>query len=435
MRKCSAVVAEADSGIRLDRWFRRNYPEMPFVVIAKLVREHEILLDGRRAGIAIRVASGQVISFPAFVAVRTSEGGCGVVRGDVKCGAVVRGCGGGACDRRSGVANEKRVLIAAKGVSVLFQNSHCVVVNKPCGMATQGGRGVVISVDAISGEIAALNPLQAAHCSCAAVDGTVPGIGVGVEAAVESCSTISGAVVDAHVASCDVCNSAKGNRLKIVHRLDRDTTGVLLLARSSGSAARIAQSIRDGLVHKTYIAILCGVPSDRTGTISMDIRQYGKNGQCETKHSITEYRVLDSTREMSVVEFRPITGRKHQLRIHSAAIRCPILGDRKYSMFHVANDMDSAVVVSDAVEHHMPHDEVASCVQFNACLRSKYRKFDEVKKVSALVKSSRFLHLHALRITLDIDGEHIDVTAPLPVYFYKTAVKFGLRVDVGHNAM
>ena len=133
----------------------------------------------------------------------------------------------------------------------------------------------------------------------------------------------------------------EGERPRLVHRLDRDTSGVLVLARDAAAAAFLARAFRGRDVAKTYWAVVVGEPEHRAGRIDMPLaRAAGPRGErtvpaapgADSVRAITDYAVLDAARRRAaLLELRPLTGRTHQLRVHCAeALRCPILGDGKY---------------------------------------------------------------------------------------------------------
>lgn len=134
-----------------------------------------------------------------------------------------------------------------------------------------------------------------------------------------------------------------GERPRLVHRLDRDTSGCLVVARTAGVAARLAAAFRSRAVEKSYWAVVTGRPVPVEGRIERDlVRVDGFRGERaaiagpydkEVAHSITDYRTLDhAARKLAWLELRPLTGRTHQLRVHCAAIGAPILGDTPYGM-------------------------------------------------------------------------------------------------------
>jgi 23S rRNA pseudouridine955/2504/2580 synthase len=169
--------------------------------------------------------------------------------------------------------------------SILYQDTHMVVLNKPQGLAVQGGSGQTDHLDLY------------------------------LEALGSSASP-----------------------LRLTHRLDQDTSGVMLLAKTLQSAQMLTKAFQEHLVRKTYLAILVGIPPKRQGTIRAPMgKQRGvlkermSTKADETQPAVTEYEVLHIKEGFSLVALRPLTGRTHQLRVHCAEVlKCPILGDFKY---------------------------------------------------------------------------------------------------------
>jgi 23S rRNA pseudouridine955/2504/2580 synthase len=131
------------------------------------------------------------------------------------------------------------------------------------------------------------------------------------------------------------------DRPRLVHRLDRDTSGVLLLARSPGVAARLAAAFRTRAVEKTYWAVVAGRPVPPEGRIDLPLKRIGgargertapaERDDEEGARAITDYRTLDHAgRKLAWLELQPLTGRTHQLRVHCVALGAPIVGDIKY---------------------------------------------------------------------------------------------------------
>ena len=202
---------------------------------------------------------------------------------------------------------------------VLYLDEHLIVINKPPGLPVQGGPGI------------------ARH-----LDGMLDGLRFGA------------------------------GRPRLVHRLDRDTSGVLALARTPGSAAKLAAAFRTRAVEKTYWAVVAGRPVPVEGRIDLSlVRIGGARGERtmpadrddpEAARAITDYRTLDNAaQKLAWLELQPLTGRTHQLRVHCVAIGAPILGDVKYAEPD-QNDAGSALVagLSDRLHLHaralrLPH--------------------------------------------------------------------------------
>ncbi len=173
---------------------------------------------------------------------------------------------------------------------VLYRDEHVIVLNKPYGLPVQGGPGI------------------SRH-----VDGMLDGL-----------------------------RGEDEPRPRLVHRLDRDTTGLLLIARTPGSAAKLAAAFRSRDMEKTYWAIVAGRPIPVEGIIDLPLKRFdGDRGERtapaqrddeEAARAITEFRTLDhASQKLAWLELKPRTGRTHQLRVHCVAIRAPILGDTKYA--------------------------------------------------------------------------------------------------------
>ncbi|MCE2510671.1 MAG: RluA family pseudouridine synthase [Alphaproteobacteria bacterium] len=256
----SLVVAADEQGLRLDRWFRRHFPGLPHARLEKFLRKGQIRIDGQRAKAGLRLEAGQQIRVPPF------EGGTKPP-----------------ARRTPGpvAASEAKALRAR----VLYKDDEVLAIDKPAGLAVQGGTKTLRHLD---GMLAALS-------------------------------------------------FEKKERPKLVHRLDKDTSGVLVLARSAAAAAWLTEAFRNKTVRKVYWALVCGVPRPEQGEIALPLakRTAGKGEQVaaddEGKFARTLYAVLDTAgRKVAWLALMPLTGRTHQLRVHCATKETPILGDGKY---------------------------------------------------------------------------------------------------------
>jgi 23S rRNA pseudouridine955/2504/2580 synthase len=173
--------------------------------------------------------------------------------------------------------------------AMIYQDDHVLVLNKPYGLPVQGGPGITRHLDGML----------------------------------------------------DALRFGSEHRPRLVHRLDRDTTGVLLLARTPGTAGKLAAAFRGRDMEKTYWAVVAGRPVPVEGRIDMPLKRVGGSRGERTapasrddpdgSRAITDYRTLDhAARKLAWLELKPLTGRTHQLRVHCVAIRAPILGDEKY---------------------------------------------------------------------------------------------------------
>ncbi len=261
------TVGEDDEGIRLDRWFKRNLPQIGFATVSRWARTGQIRVDGKRAKPEDRLAAGQVLRVPP------------------------QGPGNGEDAPRKVATPRARPLtpeqIAEARDMVIRETPTAIVLNKPPGLATQGGSKTTKHVDGL---------------------------------------------LDAFV------EDERTPRPRLVHRLDKDTSGVLLIARTPGSAASFSKRFASRSARKVYWALVVGVPSLAEGVIDAPLaKQPGTGG--EKMHideengaaAKTRYRVVERAGQRAAwVELEPLTGRTHQLRVHMAAIGHPIVGDGKY---------------------------------------------------------------------------------------------------------
>ncbi len=255
------TVGDDDDGIRLDRWFKRNLPTIGFATVSRWARTGQVRVDGGRVKPDDRLQAGQVLRVPP----------------------------GGEAKHKT--PRTRRPLtedeIAEAQAMVIRETPSAIVLNKPPGLATQGGSKTTKHVDGL---------------------------------------------LDAFVRSDD------DPRPRLVHRLDKDTSGVLLIARTPGSAANYSKRFSGRSARKIYWALVVGVPEVREGTIDAPLaKQPGTGG--EKMHvdeengqtAKTRYRVVERAGQKAAwVELEPLTGRTHQLRVHMAAIGHPIVGDGKY---------------------------------------------------------------------------------------------------------
>jgi 23S rRNA pseudouridine955/2504/2580 synthase len=295
------TVSDDDDGIRLDRWFKRHLPEISFNLLSRWSRTGQLTLNGAKAVPGDRLGTGQEIRFPA-AANEPQRPGRSRPKAEVL------------------TPDEERFVRDM----VIHEEANAFVLNKPPGLATQGGTKTTQHLDRLLEGLA-----------------------------------------------------DERGRPKLVHRLDKDTSGALLVARTARSAGHFAKAFSGRTARKIYWAIVTGVPGGEQGTIDAPLaKQPGTGG--EKMHvdeegglpAKTRWRVIDRAgNRAAFVELQPLTGRTHQLRAHMAAIGHPIVGDAKYG--------GAEAFLTGGI--------------------------------------SRKLHLHARRIRIDApDGGKIDVTAELP---------------------
>lgn len=312
-------VGADDDGIRLDRWFQRHLPDIGFNAVSRWARTGQLRVDGARAAPGDRLAEGQMIRVPP------------------------------AEPKAAEAAKPKRVRpqLSDDQVSfaqnlVIHRDAQAIVINKPPGLATQGGTKTDDHVDGLL----------------------------------------------------DALEFELDQRPKLVHRLDKDTSGALLIARTARSAAFFAKAFSSRTARKVYWAIVIGVPSIDDGMIELPIaKQPGTGGEKmhvdeeEGLPSRSRYRVIERAGNRAAwVELQPYTGRTHQLRVHMAAIGHPIVGDGKYG--------GKDAFLSGTI--------------------------------------SRKMHLHARRIRVDHpDGGRVDVRAELPEHFAASLASLGFDLSIG----
>jgi 23S rRNA pseudouridine955/2504/2580 synthase len=268
--KVQTVTVTADEdGMRVDRFFEARFPGLSFSHIQRIVRKGEVRVNGKRTEPKNRLEAGQAVRIPPLQlsAPKLREESPQILK-----------------DR----AYLKSITLA--------EDEDVMVINKPMGLAVQGGSGTTRHID---GMLEALR-------------------GPGVDA----------------------------QRPRLVHRLDKDTAGCLLIAKSRFAAAALAKTFRTRSARKIYWALVAGVPKPKQGRISTYLAKHedeedsfmrvAKHGERDAVHAVTYYAVVEtSAQKLAWISLKPVTGRTHQLRAHMAHVGNPIIGDPKY--FNIEN--------------------------------------------------------------------------------------------------
>jgi len=311
------TVTGDEAELRLDRWFRRRFPALGHGRLEKLLRTGQVRVDGRRAKAGLRLAPGQTVRVPPLAA------------------------GAKMSAPAEPPAPVPRHEAAALQNRVLYRDDWLIVLDKPAGLAVQGGSGLGRHLDALS----------------------------------------------------EALRFGADDKPRLVHRLDKDTSGCLVLARTALAARHLTAAFRGQEARKTYWAAVAGVPMPRQGRVDQALakRRGADSGGGEKvapaaddgRPAVTLYRVVQSAGQKAAwLALRPLTGRTHQLRVHCAALGHPILGDAKYGG--------------------------------RAAL-------------APLAGPSPRLHLHAREIAIPhpADGTTLRVSAPLPAHMAETWARLG----------
>lgn len=294
-------IKPEDDGIRLNRWFLKEYPSLTLGRLQKLLRTKQIKVDGKKAEANTRLSAGQELRLPPL-------------------------------DNEKAIKNPDVVSKSDTDFiqsMVIFKDDNIIVLNKPSGLAVQGGTNTDRHIDGM---------LEALKFE----------------------------------------NSEKP---KLVHRIDKDTSGILVLARNRRYAELLTKAFREHMLQKTYLVLAIGNLKNPEGEIKIALDKVGEKMEPsdEGKKAVTRFKVLDTAGEkFTLLTAEPLTGRTHQIRAHMECAGCPILGDNKY-------------------------------------FGQSRKRFPEL---------SSKLHLHAYKIDLSpVYNKKLVVKAPLPDYF-KNDIKF-----------
>ncbi len=263
------TVTPDENGMRVDRFFEARFPGLSFSHIQRIIRKGEVRVNGKRTEPKSRLEGGQAVRIPPLQleAPKVRE--------------------------EAPQAMKDREFIRS---ITLSEDDDVLVLNKPAGLAVQGGSGIKENVDDM------LEALRAPH--------------------------------------------ADAQRPRLVHRLDKDTAGCLLVAKTRFAAAALAKTFRTRSARKIYWALVAGVPKPKQGRISTYLAKFedeedsymriARHGEKDAVHAVTYYAVVEtSAQKLAWISLKPVTGRTHQLRAHMAHVGNPIIGDPKY--FNIEN--------------------------------------------------------------------------------------------------
>lgn len=264
------IKINTDAPVRLDRYLRRIYPRLTQGVLEKALRVKHITLHNARTTSNKHVSQGDIIF------VEQNKFNIDLY-----------------LDKHADqIIDTKEVKLLAKKLLseyLLYECDEFIAINKPYGLATQGGSKISLSIDDAIKYI----------------------------------------------------NNISNKLLKLVHRLDKDTSGVLLIAKGYDSSTKLMHAFKERKIEKKYLAIVENTPKSQEGIIqnyiakdiSRDyeiVKEVHAENNSNAKFAETQYKVLSSNGRYSYIEFIPKTGRTHQIRVHSQSLKCPIVGDKKY---------------------------------------------------------------------------------------------------------
>jgi 23S rRNA pseudouridine955/2504/2580 synthase len=257
------VVEPDEADMRVDRFLVARFPQLAFTHIQRIVRKGELRIDGKRAQPNDRLAAGQKVRIPPLKLDQQRP-----------------------ISRNAAKDQDDREFL--KSIT-LYEDKDVLIINKPMGLAVQGGSGTKRHVDGLL----------------------------------------------------EALKDDEGQKPRLVHRLDKDTAGCLVIAKTRFAASTMAKSFRARTTRKIYWALVAGVPRVRQGRVSTYLAKEGDEGDSRMRvaqhgdegasHALTYYAVVDTAaQKLAWLSLKPVTGRTHQLRAHAAHIGHPIVGDPKY---------------------------------------------------------------------------------------------------------
>jgi 23S rRNA pseudouridine955/2504/2580 synthase len=259
----TVLVTPDEQNMRVDRFLEARFPGLSFSHIQRIVRKGELRVDGRRVDSKDRLNAGESVRIPPLRLAAPKAA--------------------------AALSEADRTTLQVLKDMTLYEDEDVLVLNKPAGLAVQGGSGTLRHVDQML----------------------------------------------------EVMRDSKGQKPRLVHRLDKDTAGCLLVAKTRFAATHLTNAFRHRSARKIYWALVAGVPKPKQGRISTylakeeseedSIIRIAAHGEAGASHAVTYYAVVEaSANKLAWVSLKPVTGRTHQLRAHMAHIDHAIVGDPKY---------------------------------------------------------------------------------------------------------
>ena len=308
------TVKSEDVGNRIDKFFHRRNLQLSFSVIQKQIRIGFIKVNNLKVKAHYKIQEKDIIQYGISINFAN----------DIKKDYSIKK-----------IYSEEIARIKEK---IIFEDNLLVALNKPSGIAVQGGSKIKLNIDLI-----------------------LPYL-------IES-----------------------DERLRLVHRIDKFTSGILILAKTKEASRKLTKLFKENKIKKKYWAIVLGTPKKEKGNIILPLNKKFILGQEKVvvdhdseKYAETYYCIKEKTEKLSLLEIVPKTGRTHQIRVHLQSIKKPILGDHKY-----------------------------------------YTSIDKVK-----CKKKINMHLHAKELNFSLEGKDYSLSASLPQYFKKTLIeKFSKKYE------
>lgn len=255
-------INQDSAGIRLDKFLCKKF-DISFALAQKVIREKRVKVNNSKSDAAYKIEDGDQIEIFTDLQNRTKTE-----------------------KKKPNISPEKLKKFASW---IIFEDENLIAINKPSGLATQGGSLIDISVD------------------------------------------------DFLTTKNSAADNPKGQKLQLVHRLDKDTSGILLISKNNKAAEFLTDAFRNKTIKKTYLALVNGTFRKSSGTINIPLRKQmtGKNEKVrpdftDGKEAITNFRKLKDFGDHALIELNPLTGRTHQIRVHCKEIGHPVINDMKY---------------------------------------------------------------------------------------------------------